>query len=490
MRLIPVAYVIGWLLVILAISMVVPIVVAASLAERTPALAFALSAVATLFVGGSLILALKSRAKVELRRHGLMLLGVAWLLLPMCAAAPLWLSGALSAPIPAYFEAVSALTTTGATVFRELGEVPKALIIWRALLQWIGGLGTILGIAIIIAPTASDEPAGLGYIQSGHAARAQGWLPRATFGTIIPLYLALTGLCLIGLLIAGIPSFDATSLAFSAVSTGGFMPRDGTIELYGAPAAELVLSLTMFAGAISLLWLRALLTLNWSHVFENREPFWIALAIAILAGFIVNELLASAPGRELATTLRSLALAVTTAASFVTTTGFAVSERATEPISYVVLLTLCFIGAGRFSTAGGLKFQRVGAMIRHCGRELHHLIYPHSVLSGGGDEERSLRDRIGAIWANFAVAVVVATALTLYLAATGLTLPAALLAAVSAIGNIGPAYELAAAPELALSPSYAALEPGAQLALTLGMVFGRFEVLALLAFLNLSYWRS
>ncbi len=489
MLMIPVAYIVGWLFTFLATSMTVPIVVAISYGEDRSAVAFAISFVATLFVGGSLILALQGRARFELKRHGLLLLGAFWLILPVCAAAPMLLSGALDAPVPAYFEAVSALTTTGATVIRELSEVPRALIVWRALLQWLGGLATILGVAVIIAPTLNASSA-LGYFQSGHTARGRGWLPRATYSTIIPFYIGITVLCLFGLMFSGVPGFDAASLSLSAVSTGGFMPRDGTIELYGAPTAEVVLGLAMFSGAVSLLWLRALLTFNWRVLSENFEPLWILAAIVVVTIYISDALITMPLNEDWLTKLRSGTLAFVTAASFVTTTGFAISERAMEPISYVLLLAICFVGAGRFSTAGGLKFQRVGAMFRHCGRELHHLIYPHSVLAVGEAGNRLPRDNINSIWANFAVAVLVAVMLSLYLSSAGLSLPAALLASICAIANVGPAYELSTAPELASSLSFAALDPSAQLALTVGMVFGRFEVLALLTFLNIGYWRS
>lgn len=485
-----VVYVYGWLFACIAAAMVIPLCFALVLGENLSAQAFFVTASITGFLGVALIFALKGQNTTNTRRQSLFLLGTLWFILPVIAAFPFYLAQTPNDIVRAYFEAVSGFTTTGATIFVDLSEVPRSIIVWRAVLQWIGGLITLLTLVAILAPViaADDADRSLHQVKQTLPAAHRQFIE--TLPTLLPIYGAITAACFISLIIARIPAFDAFCLSLSTVSTGGFMPRPGTISLYGSPAAELVLSLFMFLSAVSVLWVRQLIEFKWRHITESQEPIWIAGVIIFFGVVLGLQLIFSASDFELNALYQSITLGLATSASLISTTGFVVSERTGEIIPYMILLLLCLIGGGRLSTAGGLKFFRLFTMFKQANQELKKLVFPHGVTQAGFDTKSKSHSIIRSVWANFALVVMALWLLTACIAISGLPLSASLLASVSALSNIGPAYIFVPLPELVITQSYAAMPATAHVVLSFGMILGRIEILALLSLLNIAYWRS
>ena len=353
MRFTPLLPVIGWILIGMAAALALPMAVAISEGEDKAAVAFAVTAVTTLFVGGAIMLASPAPKGLDILQHGIFALGAFWLFLPVVAAAPFLLADVLERPSAAYFEAVSGLTTTGATALATHTGVPKALLIWRAELQWFGGLATILGISILLAPARRNEMPDYGALNLEPPGPPGSWLPRSAWRTIVPLYCTITLLAWIGLAMSGIPTFDGACLALAAVATGGFMPRDGTMELYGSTSAVLVLTAAMFAGAVSLVWLRALITFKWRSMLSNREPLWVALAIVALGLLIADALIAPPPREHLLEVARAGAFGLATAASYITTSGFPVATSAHESLPTCWSFSSSSSGPGVFLRPAG-----------------------------------------------------------------------------------------------------------------------------------------
>ncbi|MGI9382894.1 MAG: TrkH family potassium uptake protein [Methyloligellaceae bacterium] len=490
MRAVAVLYILGWLLAAAAVAMLIPAAVAVALDPIAVAQAFVVPALSTGFLGGCLIIAFIGRETLFGRRPSLLLLCGLWVIIPIAGALPLYTAGFPKSLMGAIFEAVSGFTTTGASIFVDLAELPKSIIVWRALLQWTGGLATLLALAAIIAPLTGTELMDRQLRLIGRSAHGSALHMTESLRSILPLYLALTMGCFVCLIFSGLPPFDAFCLSLSTVSTGGFMPRAGTIELYGSPAAELVLAVFMALGGVSIVWIRAILQARWSIVRETREPIWILGLIAVTGVALSAALINVSQESGLVDSLHSITLGLATAASLISTTGLAVSARAHELIPYIALLGLCIIGGGRFSTAGGLKVYRLGVMLRQLGRELRLLVYPHGVRpSRYGDERRDV-ELLKMVWTVLVAFVLSIGVLAVLLSAAGLPFEASLLAAVTALSNIGPAYEFSRASELANAPSFADMSAWAQAALCGGMILGRVEILALFGLVNLTYWRQ
>lgn len=489
MSAVAVLYILGWVLAAISAAMLIPASFAVALDSIAHVQAFVIPAFVVGFLAGGMIIAFRSREAFSGRRQSLLLLALVWMVVPLAGALPFYTSGFPGNAIAAYFEAASGFTTTGATVLTDLKQTPASIIVWRALLQWLGGLITLIALATMLGPLSG----------SASSDRQLRFIGRSTHGTVLhmkeairsitPLYSALTAACFIAISVSGIPAFDAFCLSLSTISTGGFMPREGTIVLYGAPMAELFLAIFMVIGAISIIWIRAIFQMRWTLVRETREPVWIASGV-LLSGCVLGGALAIRTGDPGAIALfHSLTLGLASSASILSTSGLAISNQTVELIPYMVLLAVCIIGGGRFSTAGGLKLYRIASMLRQLGREFRLLIYPHGVRPSRFGAEALDSEIVKAIWITLTAFMMIIGLITMIVAWDGVPFAGALLAAAGSVSNIGPVYEFARVVDFPDASNYAEMGPVAQLALCAGMILGRMEILALLSIFNVMFWR-
>lgn len=491
MRAYAVLHFMGWVLAALSAAMAVPTVFAFAADSLRIAQAFIVPAFLVGFLGGCLILAFRGRQVFSSRWESLLLLGLVWLVVPLAAALPFYTAEAPKGLVPAYFEAVSGFTTTGATALADLAQAPHGVIVWRAVLQWTGGLTTLFSLIAILGPLSGPYMLDRQLRLVGRSTHGSTRHMLEAIRSVTPLYTALTLVCYGGLALAGVPAFDAFCLAMSTVSTGGFMPREGTIAMYGLPAAELCLAVFMVAGAVSIVWVRALVQRRWMLVRETREPFWIlALVVAFAAMLYFLAVGGGAVEAGWASVFRAMTAAVATAASIVSTSGFPVSAPLQELIPYIVFAGLAFLGAGRLSTGGGLKVYRAVTMLRQSRRELRILVYPHSVRPARYDTEEKDIEHVRVVWITFAAFVIAAGVLALLVAASGVRFSGAILAGIGALCNVGPVYEMARAAHFPEAPAYAGMTPFAHLVLCFAMIAGRVEILALLTLFNIANWRG
>jgi len=490
MRALAVFYILGWLLAISATAMLIPAAFAVALDSIAVVEAFLFPAVVIGFIGVNMLIAFRGQEYLGGRRQSVFLLAAVWVVVPLAGALPLYAAGFPEEFVPAFFEAASGFTTTGASVIVDLASVPSAIIVWRAVLQWMGGLATLLILATVLGPLVGGDLLDRQFRLVARSEQRSTRQLAETGRTIFLIYGSLTLLCFLGLLLSGLPAFDAFCLSLSTVSTGGFMPREGTIALYGSSMAEIVLAVFMLLGAVSIVWVQAVIFGRWTLVKEMREPFLIGLFVLLLGTAITVMLLQESPITSIRSVFDAIALGLATAASLLSTSGFLVSERAHSFVPFMVVFAICVVGAGGFSTAGGLKVHRVWAMFRQLGRELRLLVYPHGVRpSAFGGESREV-ELMTAIWTTFAAFILAIGALAVVLAAAGVPFAGAFLASASAIGNIGPAYELTRVVDFPNAPSFADMSPWSQLALCGGMILGRTEVVVLLSLLSVAYWRD
>lgn len=490
MRPVTVLYFLGWLLTISAVAMTIPTVFAAALDPPGVAQRFFVPAIAIGVIGINLIIAFKGPSATFGRRQSLMLMASVWIVVPLACALPFTAVETPNGFMGAYFESVSGFTTTGATVFTDLKDVPRSIIVWRALLQWLGGLTTLLAIAGLIGPLAGRDMAGGQFKLVSHATEVSSRNMREAVQIVTPLYSAMTAGCFILLIVFGMPPFDAFCLALSTVSTGGFMPKDGSLALYGLPLAEFVMSVFMVLSAVSVVWVRAIVQGRWATVREMREPYVVVIAIAVSGVLLGLAIIPEIPATGVLGWLHAMTQGIATMASLLTTTGFVTSELGLDAIPYMALLAICIVGAGRFSTAGGLKVFRVIAMLRQLGRELRLLVYPHGVRpSRYGDEARDVA-LMKVVWTTLVGFVLAIAVLAVVLGLAGLPMANSLIASAAAIGNAGPIYEIARVNDLRGVAPISEMSPLAYGAMSVGMIVGRLEVIAIFSLFTVAYWRS
>jgi trk system potassium uptake protein TrkH len=469
-----------------AASLIPPMLVSATLSEGF-ASDYAVISGLVLFFAGGIYLALHGRPLVIGRVASYALLLLAWILLPIIGSLPFLVITDM-APVDALFEAVSGLTTTGASVVESVDALPRSLVLWRSETQWLGGFLALLSILLVIAP------AGVGGLPESHikliehGGRGSDIRIAQMIGGIAFIYCTASLACLILLVIGGTPLLDAVCLAFSTVSTGGFMPRDATLSAYNNHAVNLTLSVFMIVGATSVLWQRMLLQRRTQLLSSHRESYFVIVG-AIIAGVIMAIVTAiPTAGDAPPPLLDSLVSGLTSGISLVTTTGF---ETDLSPLSLLPLTLvsfIAFIGAGTFSTAGGIKMYRFGGMLVQSSRDLRRLVYPHGIRAAHFGSQPYDIQFMKAIWSAFFAAIIVVLTGTVILAADQPHFEGAWLAAVSAFSNIGPLYNPDWAREGTSWPDYARFANGSKYTLMGLMLLGRIEILAVFGLLNRYYW--
>jgi trk system potassium uptake protein TrkH len=252
-----------------------PLLIALSFGEADQVEVFFLQFALLGFLSGSLIFAFTGKVKQEDRMTEFRILVLAWLITPIFLSLPLYWQLNVTW-FNALFETVSGLTTTGATIFNSLDTLPKSIIFWRAFLQWAGGFATLVGIVLVLAPKGAG---GLPLLRLGGQLTQIGMKKTLR---LFSAYAAITSACLVALALTGIPFFDAVSLALTSVSTGGFMPRDGTISDYNNALAEIVLIAAMVAGATSIVWHRMIIQKRVQQLEEHKESYALIALVLIM----------------------------------------------------------------------------------------------------------------------------------------------------------------------------------------------------------------
>lgn len=434
-----------------------------------------------LFFAISIRLAFAGRRAPLTRPLSFRILILAWLIAPALAMPPFLFLTDLNVH-QAVFEAASAVTTTGATALLNLDQVSKPVLGWRAWLQWLGGLGTLMSIIVVLAPSGAG---GTPLLRLGGDSRQ---IMQNRLRGVLAAYVGVTLACFALLLAASLPVFDAFALTLSTVSTGGMMPRSGSLSDYGVPLAEWVIGVFMLLGATSIMWHRIVTTGRLGRSVTLVESGSLAIiALALAVAYSIAFAYAAGSGTVLAP-ITALREGFVTAVSLVTTTGFEARNAGATALPLSLTLLIILIGGGMFSTAGGLKLYRLVLMARHSATELENIIYPHAVHTDQIGRFSYSAEAMRAVWTALVLFLLVWGVTALVLAWSGLPADASLVAALSAITNAGPVYQFGWAPS-AFWPLYGEMTTLSTYVLSVAMVAGRLEVIGLVAGFSLLFFK-
>lgn len=467
----------GGLLLFLGVMLLLPLPIALFDADGTwPA--FAGASALTALAGSALYLLTRGRNEVTLR-EGFAIVTFAWLAFAAFGAIPYIISGGLVHPIDAFFESMSGFTTCGASVMSDVEGVPRSVLFWRALTQWIGGMGFIvLGVAILpllgVGGMQLYEAEVAGPTAERLAPRVQD-TARLLWGT----YAAITAVGVLLLWVGEMSLFDALCHTFAAVATGGFSTRNASLGAFGTYSQVVVIGL-MLAGAINF----AL------HFFALRGRFRKAFAseelrrFLLLGAAILLVVLAFNSGRY-ESQLLNLRDSTFTVVSILTTTGFATADyEHWHVLPQGLLLCAMFVGACAGSTSGGLKQVRLVLLAKHALLQARSLIHPRQVtvlrFDGRPVSPEIMRDVLG-LTVLFVGAFLAGA---LLLAAAGLDLVTAMSASIACLSTVGPGLGAVGPME-----NYAALPAFAKIVLSFVMLLGRLEIWTVLVLFFRSCWR-
>jgi trk system potassium uptake protein TrkH len=470
--------ILGWLLVVIAAAQLIP--AAGSLIWGEPPLPFLASAIAAA-VPGVLIARASQPTHDRVRvRDGFVLASVGWLLAAFFGALPYVMTGALH-PLDALFESVAGFTTTASSVVRSVEDLPRALLLWRSMTQWLGGMGVLI-VAVGLLPFlgiggmqlfASDETRSTA--DSGRPRFAA--VARRLFG----VYLGLTALAFVLLAIAGLGSFDALCHALTSVSTGGFSTRDGSVGSFGSRAVEWVMVVVMFLGATNFVIHYRIVSGRGAKLWYDGEFRYYAGAICIasaLLGWSISggaDASADVARPAIFQTLSMLSGTGYTSADYAGWGGFA----------QLILLGLMVLGGMSGSTTGGIKSLRLLIGIRALRHSFTMLLHPHAVhrIKYAG---RAVPDEVvAAIWAFLTAFFAIVGVAAVIVASAGYDLVTAISVAISVTSNVGPALG-AAGPgsHFADFPDYA------KYGLCFCMLAGRLDVFTILVLFLPRFWRA
>ena len=476
----PVGHLIGWLLAALGASMVLPMI-ADLVAGRGNALVFATTAILTIVVGALVALACDGSARRPIgRRESFLLATSIWAVFPFFGALPFWLGEPHADFTDAIFEAMSALTTTGSTVFTGLERLPPGTLLWRGMLQWFGGLG-ILVVAMILMPTL--KVGGMQVFRSEAFDTLGKILPRAgqIALSLIGVYITLSFFCFMGYALTGMAAFDAWVHAMTTVSTGGMANSDASFGMYGASAHYVAVIFMVLAALPFIRFVqlgggsaRPLLTDSQIQTFL----FLLFAVVVMLSAWLV---LSGGPFEQ---SVREVLFNVV---SVITGTGYASADYDTwGAFAMTVFFVVGLIGGCSGSTVCSVKIFRYQLLASAISAEVKRLHSPNRVFTPRYEGRAVSTDVMDSVMAFFMMFFLTLAVVAVFLILLGLPPLVAISGAATALANIGPGL----GPEIGPAGNFAGLPAPAKWVLTVTMLLGRLEILSVYVLFTSGFWRG
>ena len=469
--------VLGLVLLIEAVMMLVPALVALLYGENlTP---WGISIAATAGVGG-LMLAAVPQKSVLYAREGFVSVSLSWLLMSAFGALPLRLSGEVTHYADAMFEIVSGFTTTGASILLDVEGMSRGLLFWRSMTHWIGGLGVLVFILAVL-PLANNN--------AMHIMRAE--VPGPTVGKIVPrardtarilylIYFALTVIETIFLLAGGMPLYDALIHAFGTAGTGGFSNRALSLGAYNSPYIEWVIGIFLVLFSINFNLYYFILCGDVRDALRDQELHLFGALVLLTTGIITIDILPLFDGFSSA--VRHAFFQVM---SITSTAGFATADFNLWPeVSRWVLVLLMFCGACAGSTGGGIKIGRILLMGRAARCEIRRMSRPRTVnrvmVNGKAVDDETLRGSLIFFFLYILMLIVG----TLLVSVDGFDTTTNFTAVLSCLSNVGPGLGL-----VGPMGNFAMYSVFSKIILTAAMLIGRLEIFPILILFSPSLWK-
>ncbi|KIC44528.1 potassium transporter TrkH [Ruegeria sp. ANG-S4] len=489
---------------ITSLAMWVPAIYALALDDHDTSRSFFYSGLLGLFVVTLIAVAQMNRIPRRGTLGQLAVLLASFTILPLFLAIPFHDALGTTSFLNAYFDMVSAVTTTGADLFPDPARLTAPLHLWRALVGWMGGLLMWIAAAAILAPlslggfevTARGQPGRpVSGVAQSEKTDPRGLLIRVT-RTLTPVYAGLTAVIWVLLLIAGEQGLTAVCHAMSTMATSGISPVGGLEGSTAGITGEAILFLFLFFALSRLTFSADTATSGYARLDKDPE-FRIGLVIILaVAALLFFRVLAGVAELGLEITvwqaLHVIWGMLFTVMAFLTTAGFeSANWNDAQQLSGLgtpglILMGLALIGGGVATTAGGVKLLRVFALYLNGRREIDRLIHPSSVSGEGGGNRRIQSDGAFIAWIFFMLFALTLAVFDVLLAAMGVGFEQAMVLSVAALSTTGPLIELATDDPIRLID----LSAGAKLTLCAAMVIGRLETLAIIALITPSLWRD
>ena len=474
-------FAIGVLLVILGAFMLIPFFVQFIYDEKNNT--FLVSASVTAFIGTLLVLTnLEENKKLNLQQ-AFLLTTLSWLGIAIFGCLPFLLSNLNLSLVDAFFESMSGITTTGSTIITNLDDAPKSILIWRAILQWLGGIGVIV-MAITILPLLNIGGMQLFRMESSDT--AEKILPKTREITLIIsiIYLALTFTCGISYWAVGMNIFDSIAHSMTTIATGGFSTYSGSIGHFQNPRIEIIAIIFIVLGSIP--FIAYLKFVKGDKKIFLKDAQIKGLIYILIISILLMFLYLMLSNKEYSFS-ENLRISTFNVVSVLSGTGYVTADFSSwGNFPLIFFLFLMFIGGCAGSTTCGIKIFRFQILSHFIINQIKKLVYPHGVFSIKYNNEKINDTFIYSIITFIFLYFFIFFILAALLSVNGLDFITAISGSASAISNVGPGLGNVIGP----NGNFSNLPNFSKLSLSLGMLLGRLELFAVLVLFFPSFWKN
>ena len=474
-------FAIGVLLVILGAFMLIPFFVQFIYDEKNNT--FLVSASVTAFIGTLLVLTnLEENKKLNLQQ-AFLLTTLSWLGIAIFGCLPFLLSNLNLSFVDAFFESMSGITTTGSTIITNLDDAPKSILIWRAILQWLGGIGVIV-MAITILPLLNIGGMQLFRMESSDT--TEKILPKTREITLIIsiIYLALTFTCGISYWAVGMNIFDSIAHSMTTIATGGFSTYSGSIGHFQNPRIEIISIIFIVLGSIP--FIAYLKFVKGDRKIFLKDAQIKGLIYILIISILLMFLYLMLSNKEYSFS-ENLRISTFNVVSVLSGTGYVTADFSSwGNFPLIFFLFLMFIGGCAGSTTCGIKIFRFQILSHFIINQIKKLVYPHGVFSIKYNNEKINDTFIYSIITFIFLYFFIFFILAALLSVNGLDFITAISGSASAIANVGPGLGNVIGP----NGNFSDLPNFSKLSLSLGMLLGRLELFAVLVLFFPSFWKN
>jgi len=443
---------------------------------------FGLSGAISIFAGGLMWLVTTGAIKSLQPRDGYIVVTAGWLLFSLFGSLPFILSGSIPLYTDAFFETVSGFTTTGASILNDIESLPHAILFWRSIIQWLGGMGIIV-MSLAILPLL-----GIGGMQL-FIAEVPGPTPdklhpriKETAKRLWGIYIIFTFSEMILLLVGGMDLFDAVCHAFTTMATGGYSTKQLSIAHWDSPYIHYVITFFMFLAGTNFTLSYFALHLKFDKLFRNEE---FRYYLGFLTGFIilVAIILSFSENYSREESFRYAAFQVV---SIITTTGYVTADYLSWiPLLGIIIFILMFFGGSAGSTGGSIKILRILLFLKNSGTELKRLIHPSAVIPVRFNQNAVSPEILNNVFAFISLYILTVIIGVIIIAAMGYDLDSSFGAVAATLGNIGPGIGAVGPAE-----NYSHLPAFGKWFLSFLMLIGRLELFTVLILFSPGFWKK
>lgn len=471
--------VIGWLLLIEACFMMIPLVLA--IIEQTLWVDFLWPVLITAG-SGMILMSLRSHNRDVGKREAVLLTALTWVVLSLFGMLPFLFCGTHLSITDAFFETMSGFTTTGASVLSTLNNVPHSILLWRCIVQWIGGLGIIL-FTLAVIPMLNYQ-GGIQLFNAEVTGITHDKLrPRvsSTAKSLWLIYIVLTAVLIVLLCFSDMSIFEAVCHGLSTMSTGGFSTQDMNIAHWDSLYVKTVIMIFMFIGGVSFALIFKAVQRNFTPVVKNEPLRWYAFSVVIAYLLLcLNVVMQGVYHDWTDVTIDPLFQAV----SIISSTGLTEPDFSDwGPLAEILLVGMMFMGACAGSTSGGAKIDRIIVMFKFLKNEFFQIMHPSAVKAvsiNGKGIPYVVMQKVLAFLALYVIVIIVGGMILILF---GLPLKDSLFCSLSAISNTGLGTDITG-----ITGDYSLVPDGAKWVLSMIMLIGRLEIYTILLLFTRLFW--